>query len=65
MQDRLDALLARNDAGGTALRTLYDEYNDEEVVLSREELALIRRIREGRFPHVEARLAALPIRMPK
>ena len=26
MQDWLDALLARNDAGGTALRTLYDEY---------------------------------------
>jgi ribosome biogenesis protein ERB1 len=30
----LDALLARND-GGAALRTIYDEYNDEEIVLSK------------------------------
>ena len=52
-QDRLDALLARNDAGGRALRTIYDEYNDEEIVLSREEIQLIQRIRQGRFPHVE------------
>jgi hypothetical protein len=54
-QDRLDALLARNDAGGRALRTLYDEYNDEEIVLSKEEVQLIQRIRAGRFPHVEVR----------
>lgn len=32
---------------------MYDEYNDEEIVLSREELRMIQRIREGRFPHVE------------
>lgn len=32
--DKLDALLARND-GGAALRTIYDEYNDEEIVLSK------------------------------
>ena len=54
-KDKLDALLARADAGGRALRTIYDEYNDEEIVLSKEELRLIQRIREGRFPHVEVR----------
>jgi ribosome biogenesis protein ERB1 len=41
--------------GGRALRTLYDEYNDEEVVLSKEELCMIMRIRKGQFPHVEVR----------
>ena len=51
-QDRLDALLARNDSG-KALRTIYDEYNDEDIVLSKEELQMVQRIREGRFPHVE------------
>lgn len=51
-QDRLDALLARNDSG-KALRTIHDEYNDEDIVLSREELEMVQRIREGRFPHVE------------
>lgn len=50
--DRLEALLARNDSG-KALRTIYDEYNDEEIVLSRQELELVQRIREGKFPHVE------------
>ncbi len=51
-QDRLDALLARNDSG-KALRTIYDGYNDEDIVLSKEELQMVQRIREGRFPHVE------------
>ncbi len=51
-QDRLDALLARNDSG-KAFRTIYDEYNDEDIVLSKEELQMVQRIREGRFPHVE------------
>ena len=54
---RLEQLLARADSPGTALRTIYDAYNDEEVVLSREEIRLIQRIRSGRFPHVEARWA--------
>lgn len=36
-----------------ALRTIYDEYNDEEITLTREELAMIMRIRKGQFPHVE------------
>lgn len=50
--DKLDALLARNDSK-KALRTIYDEYNDEEIVLSKEELGMILRIRKGQFPHVE------------
>lgn len=54
---RLEQLLARADSPGTALRTIYDAYNDEEVVLSKEEIRLIQRIRSGRFPHVEARPA--------
>ena len=57
-KDRLDALLARND-GGEAFRTVYDDYNDEEIVLSKEEMRLIQRIRQGRFPHVEVSAASL------
>lgn len=49
--DLLDALLARAD-GGAALRTIYDEAEGEDVVLSRDEIRLVRNIREGRFPHV-------------
>ncbi|KAK9829975.1 hypothetical protein WJX72_008983 [[Myrmecia] bisecta] len=51
-RDRLDALLARNDSG-KEWRTVYDEYNDEEIVLSKEEMQLIQRIRAGQFPHIE------------
>lgn len=36
-----------------AMRTIYDEYNDEEVVLSKDELRMIMAIRKGQFPHVE------------
>eukprot|EP00879_Flechtneria_rotunda_P015927 GHRR01016656.1.p1 GENE.GHRR01016656.1~~GHRR01016656.1.p1 ORF type:complete len:555 (+),score=167.55 GHRR01016656.1:411-2075(+) len=50
--DKLDSLLARNDSK-KALRTIYDEYNDEEIVLSKEELAMIMRLRKGQFPHIE------------
>ena len=52
-RDGVDALLARADSGA-ALRTIYDEYNGEEIVLTREELRLVKNIRAGRFPHVEA-----------
>lgn len=58
-QDRLDALLARNDSG-KAFRTIYDEYNDEDIVLSKQELQMVQRIREGRFPHVEVGHRMLP-----
>ena len=34
-------------------RTIYDEYNDEQITLSKEEIEVIKRIRQGRFPHVE------------
>ncbi|KAG2483393.1 hypothetical protein HYH03_017745 [Edaphochlamys debaryana] len=50
--DRLQQLLDRNDSK-KALRTIYDPYNDEEITLSREELAMVMRIRKGQFPHVE------------
>lgn len=50
--DKLDALLARNDSR-SALRTIYDEYNDEEIELSKEEVAMIMRIRRGQFPDVQ------------
>lgn len=50
-QDLLDALLARAD-GGAALRTIHDEAEGEDVVLTRDEIRLVRNIREGRFPHV-------------
>jgi ribosome biogenesis protein ERB1 len=49
--DKLDALLARNDSS-KALRTVYDEYNDEEITLTKEELNMVLRIRKGQFPHV-------------
>ncbi|KAK9831813.1 hypothetical protein WJX74_010419 [Apatococcus lobatus] len=51
-KDRLDALIQRND-DESAWRTLYDEYNDEELTLSKEELQMVQRIREGQFPHIE------------
>mmetsp|Transcript_31118 Transcript_31118/g.69148 ORF Transcript_31118/g.69148 Transcript_31118/m.69148 type:complete len:730 (-) Transcript_31118:537-2726(-) len=50
-KDKLDALLDRNDSK-KALRTIYDEYNDEEITLSKEELSMIMRIRKGQFPSV-------------
>lgn len=50
--DKLEQLLARNDSS-KALRTIYDAYNDEDIVLSKEELRMIMRIRKGQFPHVE------------
>eukprot|EP00873_Tetraselmis_striata_P035963 jgi/Tetstr1/456227/TSEL_042990.t1 len=51
-RDKLEEHMAKQD-GGKAWRTLYDEYNDEEIVLSKEELKMIQRIRMGKFPHLE------------
>ena len=51
-KDRLDMLLERMDRDGL-IRSIYDEYNDEEVEISKEELRMIMRIRAGKFPHVE------------
>jgi ribosome biogenesis protein ERB1 len=53
-RDALQRFLARADSAGRELRTVYDEYNDEEIVLTKEELAMIQRIRQGKFPHTEA-----------
>ncbi|KAL6755488.1 NUC169 domain-containing protein [Haematococcus lacustris] len=51
-KDRLEQLLDRNDSK-KAMRTIYDEYNDEEITLSKDELRMIMAIRKGQFPHVE------------
>jgi len=32
---------------------VYDEYNDEEVELTKEEVDMIRRIRQGKIPHAD------------
>lgn len=50
--DKLDELLARNDSS-KGWRTIYDEYNDREITLSKEEVRLIQRIRQAQFPHAE------------
>mmetsp|Transcript_13468 Transcript_13468/g.48998 ORF Transcript_13468/g.48998 Transcript_13468/m.48998 type:complete len:751 (-) Transcript_13468:191-2443(-) len=49
-KDELDKLLERQD-DPKAWRTIYDEYNDEHVVLSREEIELIQRMRKGMLPY--------------
>lgn len=49
-KDQLDKLLARSDGKGL---TIYDEYNDEEITLTKEEIRMLQRIRKGQFPHVE------------
>ncbi|GAX73046.1 hypothetical protein CEUSTIGMA_g499.t1 [Chlamydomonas eustigma] len=51
-RDALDRLLDKNDSR-KALRTIYDEYNDEEITLSKEELSMVMRIRKGQFPSVQ------------
>ena len=50
-KDALDALLERAD-GGAALRTIYDERNDEDIVLTRDEVRMVTNIRRGAFPHL-------------
>jgi ribosome biogenesis protein ERB1 len=53
-RDALDALVARaDDPAGALLRNLYDEYNDEVVRLTDEEVRMVMRVRKGLFPHVE------------
>ncbi|GAQ87594.1 WD40 repeat nucleolar protein Bop1 [Klebsormidium nitens] len=51
-KDELDKFLKQAD-DPKAWRTLYDEYNDEDIVLSKEEIAMIQRIRQGKIPHAE------------
>ena len=54
-KDALDRLLERND-DALAWRTVYDKYNDEEIVLSKEEIRMIQNIRAGRFAHGDMEL---------
>lgn len=52
--DRIDTLISNSGAnGGEAKRTVYDMYNDREVVLSERDLEIIRRIQAGAFAHAE------------
>ncbi|KAJ7520808.1 hypothetical protein O6H91_19G023800 [Diphasiastrum complanatum] len=51
-RNQLDSFLARSD-DLKDWRKVYDEYNDEEVQLTSEEIDMIRRIRQGRIPHAE------------
>jgi ribosome biogenesis protein ERB1 len=51
-RDQLDSFLARTDDAND-WRKIYDEYNDEEVELTKEEVDMIRRIRQGKIPHAE------------
>ena len=37
----------------TFRRKIYDEYNDEEVELTKEETKLIRKLLKGKAPHAE------------
>jgi ribosome biogenesis protein ERB1 len=50
--DRIDAALANRD-DPAAGRTVYDMYNDRQVVLSEREMEIIRRVQAGAFAHPE------------
>eukprot|EP00249_Psilotum_nudum_P016440 c25825_g1_i1 orf=239-2530(+) len=51
-RDKLDSFLARSDDAKDWWK-VYDEYNDEEVELTKEEVGLIMRLRQGKIPHAE------------
>ncbi|XAR49360.1 hypothetical protein NMG60_11032540 [Bertholletia excelsa] len=51
-QDKLDSFLASAD-DSKSWRKIYDEYNDEEVELTKHETKLIRRLLKGQAPHVD------------
>ncbi|XP_071724577.1 ribosome biogenesis protein BOP1 homolog [Rutidosis leptorrhynchoides] len=51
-QDKLDSFLANVDDSKN-WRKIYDEYNDEEVELTKEETRMIRRMLKGKAPHVD------------
>ena len=59
----LDALLARND-DPKFWRTIHDELNDEDIQLTKEELQMLQRIRQGQFPHVEVCTGCSPAAAP-
>eukprot|EP00466_Bigelowiella_natans_P012032 jgi/Bigna1/92208/estExt_fgenesh1_pm.C_70003 len=47
--DALDEFLSRTD-DKDRWRTIYDKLNDEKIVLSKEEMDIVHRIRQGKFP---------------
>lgn len=51
-KDQLDSFLAQAD-DSKDWRKIYDDYNDEEIELSKEEIKLINRLRKGKVPHAE------------
>ncbi|KAK4401985.1 Ribosome biogenesis protein BOP1 [Sesamum angolense] len=51
-QSKLDSFLASVDDSKN-WRKIYDEYNDEEVELTKEETKLIRRLLKGKAPHAD------------
>ncbi|KHG08140.1 Ribosome biogenesis BOP1 [Gossypium arboreum] len=51
-RDKLDSFLASADDSKN-WRKIYDEYNDEEVELTKEEIKHIRRLLKGKAPHAE------------
>ncbi|GBG74592.1 hypothetical protein CBR_g19000 [Chara braunii] len=51
-KDQLDTFLDRAD-DPKSWRKVYDEYNDEEITLTKEEIRIINRIRKGKIPHAE------------
>lgn len=51
-KDRIDIALSNQDDSASR-RTVYDMYNDKEVVLSERDLEIIRRIQAGAFAHPE------------
>lgn len=52
MKDRIDQAIDSRD-NPNASRTLYDMYNDREIVLTDRELEIIRRVQAGAFAHPE------------
>ncbi|XP_024518747.1 ribosome biogenesis protein BOP1 homolog isoform X1 [Selaginella moellendorffii] len=51
-KDQLDSFLDRSD-DPKDWHKVYDEYNDEYVELTKEEMGMISRIRQGKLPHAE------------
>lgn len=50
--DRIDQALSNRDESA-AMRTVYDMYNDREVVLTQRDIEIIQRIQSGAFAHPE------------
>lgn len=51
-QDKLDSFLASVDDSKN-WRRIYDEYNDEEVELTKDEVKLVKRLLKGKAPHTD------------